>query len=140
MKAKVLIGLMMLGSSAAALADAPGGILEQPLTAQSRARPTASQIQSFLPSRGAFNFPAPYNTRGVRLTNASDCSGSDCVFSVGYSYWRNINNHVGSDTLYAFIGLKGGRGPTLYSYNKVTEETRNLGPLFAAGSSYASLS
>src|SRR6478672_4564371 len=115
-----LVGLLWLVISAPVLADAPGGILEQPTAALTRSRLTAAQIQAFLPDRGAFNFPAPYNTRGVRLTNASDCGGTDCVFSVGYSYWRNINNHVGSDTMYAFIGLKGGVGPTLYSDTKVT--------------------
>src|SRR5689334_5865902 len=137
---RLLAGAVLLGASGAALADAPGGLVEQPATAQVRPRLTAAQIQGFLPARGAFTFPAPYNTRGVRLTNAGDCGGGDCVYSVGYSYWRNINNHVNSDTLYAFIGLKGGVGPTLYSYNKVTEETRNLGALFAPGSAYASLS
>ena len=56
--------------------------------------------------------------------------------SVGYSYWSNINNHVGSDTMLMFLGLerrKGGGGPTLFSYNKSTGETKNLGPLFSAG-------
>jgi len=137
------ICLLLLGASLTAQADSAGGILELPLTAQARPRPTAAQIQAYLPARGAFNFPAPYNTRGVRLTNAGDCGGQDCVYSVGYSYWRNINNHTGTDTLYAFIGLnrsKGGAGPTLFSYNKVTEETLNLGPLFAANSPFSTKS
>ena len=46
---------------------------------------------------------------------------------VGYSYWSNINNHAGSDTMLIFLGLdrrKGGGGPTLFSYNKRTGETR----------------
>ena len=40
---------------------------------------------------------------------------------VGYSYWNNINNHAGSDTMLVFLGLerrKGGGGPTLFSVNK----------------------
>ena len=45
-------------------------------------------------------FPSPYITQGVRLTNDTDCGGQDCVNYVGYSYWRNINNHVGSNTMY----------------------------------------
>ncbi len=87
----------------------PGGFMEKPDTATIRARLSASQIQSFLPARGAFTFPAPYNTQGVRITNATDCGGGDCVWSVGYSYWRNMNNHVGSDTMYVFLGLKARR-------------------------------
>jgi hypothetical protein len=126
-----------------AWADFPGGFLEQPLTAQVRPKLSASQIQGFLPARGKFTFPAPYNTQGVRLTNATDCGGADCLWYVGYSYWRNINNHVGSDTMYVFLGLNrnnGGGGPTLFSYNKVTEEVRNLGPLFDAGSALSWIS
>ena len=93
-----------------------------------------------MPQRGTFTFPAPYGTTGVRLTNASDCGGGDCVNYVGYSYWRNINNHVGSDTMLIVLGLdrqRGGGGPTLFSYNKNTGETRNLGPLFSADSPYS---
>ena len=52
-----------------------------------------------MPQRGTFTFPAPYGTTGIRLTNAGDCGGGDCVNYVGYSYWSNINNHVGSDTM-----------------------------------------
>ena len=80
---------------------------------------------------------AVFARRGVRLTNASDCGGADCVLPVGYSYWSNINNHAGSDTMLIFLGLdrrKGGGGPTLFSYNKRTGETRNLGPLFPSDS------
>jgi hypothetical protein len=62
------------------------------------------------------------------------------VHPAGYSYWRNINNHAGSDTMLVVLGLdrrKGGGGPTLFSYGKTTGETRNLGPLFAADSPYS---
>jgi hypothetical protein len=58
---------------------------------------------------------------------------------VGYSYWRNINNHVGSDTMLIFLGLnrsQGGSGPTLFSYNKVTGAVQKIGPLFDAASSF----
>ena len=54
--------------------------------------------------------PSPYGTTGIRLTNGSDCGGSDCVNYVGYSYWRNINNHAGSDTMLIFLGLNRNRG------------------------------
>jgi hypothetical protein len=86
-------------------------------------------------SRGRFTFPSPYNTEAVRLTEASDCNGSDCVRPVGYAYWSNINNHVGSDTMLVFLSLKG-QGPTLFSYNKRTGETRNRGSIFAGDNTH----
>jgi hypothetical protein len=123
-----------------ARAQAPGGFLETTISTEVRPLLSSTQINAFLPQRGTFTFPAPYNTRGIRLTNAGDCGGSaDCVAYAGYSYWRNINNHVGSDTLLAFVGLrasKGGTGPTLFGYDKVTGETANLGPLFASNSGF----
>jgi hypothetical protein len=117
----------------------PGGFIEKADNTAVRERVTPAQIPGF-PERGKFIFPAPYNTEAFRLTNASDCGGADCVNYVGYSYWRNINNHVGSDTMYIFLGLyrnRGGDGPTLFSYNKVTDEVHNLGPLFDAGSAFS---
>jgi hypothetical protein len=105
-----------------------------------RPKLSAGQIQSFMPQRGMFTFPAPYSTTGIRLTNSSDCGGQDCVLSVGYSYWSNINNHVGSDTMLIFLGLerrRGGGGPTLFSFNKKTGETQNLGALFSPDSPYS---
>ena len=90
-----------------------------------------------MPQRGTFTFPSPYSDdRHSPDECASDCGGQDCVLSVGYSYWNNINNHVGSDTMLVFLGLerrKGGGGPTLFSYNKSTGETKNLGPMFSRG-------
>ncbi len=119
-----------------AAATFPGGFLEQPSTAEARAPMTAAQIQSMLPSRGKFSFPAPYNTDGIRLTNASDCGGADCVNYVGYAYWNNINNHVGQDSMLIMIGMSksaGGTGPSLLEYNKVTEQVINHGALFDDG-------
>src|SRR5262249_8249628 len=108
-----------------------------------RARFSAADIQQFLPANGAkgkFVFPAPYNTEGVRLTNASDCGGgADCFWYVGYSYWRNINNHVGSDQMYVFLGTdtnRGGSGPILLPNDKITDAVTNLGPLFDESSPY----
>src|SRR3989441_2919968 len=117
-------------------ADAfPGGFIEQATSTQVRPLLSASQLQLLLPAtRGPFVFPDPYNTQGIRLTDASDCVGStDCVNSVGSAYWRRINNHVGSDTMLIVLGLdraRGGAGPTLFQYNKVTAAVTNLGPLF----------
>jgi hypothetical protein len=128
-------GLVLTGDKPLAQStDAfPGGFLEKATSGEVRPLLSASQIQSFVPARGAFTFPAPWHTEAVRITNGGDCGGTDCVLPVGYSYWRNMNNHVGSDTILMFLGLssgRGGTGPTLFSYNKVTEEVRNLGPLF----------
>ncbi|HEY6360383.1 MAG TPA: hypothetical protein VIX63_04725 [Vicinamibacterales bacterium] len=125
---------------APAYAQASGGFMESATGNGLRARLSAGEIQTFLPQRGRFTFPSPYQTTGIRLTNAGDCGGQDCVLPVGYAYWANINNHVGSDTMLIFVGLnrnKGGGGPTLFSYNKSSGETRNLGPLFSGDSPYS---
>ena len=114
-------------------AQVPGGFLEPDDSTAIRPALTPSQIQSMLPVRGPFTFPAPYSTQGIRLTNSADCGGADCVSHVGYSYWRNINNHVGSDSMLIFLGLdraRGGGGPTLFRYDKVTDVVTVLGPLF----------
>jgi len=119
--------------------QASGGFTESATSGGLRPRLSAGEIRAFVPERGRFTFPSPYGTTGIRLTNASDCGGGDCVNYVGYSYWRNINNHAGSDTMLIFLGLnrqKGGGGPTLFSYNKKTGETRNLGPLFSGDSPF----
>ena len=117
----------------------PGGFLEKSTSGDVRPLYTAAQIQGFLPTRGSFTFPTPYNTDAVRITNSSDCGGGDCVIPIGYSYWANINNHVGSDTMLIVLGLnqaRGGTGPTLFSYNKLTELVSNLGPLFDPSSRF----
>ena len=121
-----------------------GGFTEISGSPALRARFTRSQIEGFLPpagAKGAFRFPAPYNPDPIRLTNATDCAeGQDCLWYAGYSYWRNINNHVGSADMFIFLGTersRGGAGPVLIRYNKVTEEVQNLGPLFDASSPYS---
>ncbi|HKY33165.1 MAG TPA: LamG-like jellyroll fold domain-containing protein [Candidatus Polarisedimenticolia bacterium] len=124
-------------SSAQSLPPFPGGFLEKASSTEVRPRLSASTLSSLLPQRGPFTFPAPWSTGAARITNGSDCGGTDCVLPVGYSYWRNTNNHAGSDTMLIFLTLsaaRGGTGPTLFSYNKLTEEVRNLGPLFDASS------
>jgi hypothetical protein len=113
-----------LGSLGATVSDAvlgftpapsPGaGFIETAGSPALRPRFTRAQIDKFLlpdGAKGAFTFPAPYNTQGVRLTNASDCAGgSDCLWYVGYSYWRNMNNHVGSADMYIFLGTDPNNG------------------------------
>jgi len=127
------VAALMWAGVASAQTVPPGGFIESASSTQVRPRLTVDQLQALLPDRGKFTFPAPYHTEAVRLTNADDCDGGDCVTYVGYSYWRNTNNHVGSDTMLIVLNLftaRGGSGPTLFSYNKVTDEVANLGPLF----------
>lgn len=58
---------------------------------------------NFLPDgRGAFTFPAPYNTIGIRLTDPSDGE----VLPVGYAYWRRINRHDGQPAFRVLVGRK----------------------------------
>jgi hypothetical protein len=114
-------------------APGTGGFLENPDNAAVRPVLDSNTIQSFMPARGPFTFPAPYNTQAVRLTNGSDCAGQDCVNYAGYSYWRNMNNHVGMESMLIFVGMdqnRGGRGPSLLELNKNTGEVRDLGALF----------
>jgi hypothetical protein len=141
-----------LGSVGASVRDAKlgvfppppagGGLLEKAGSPAKRPRFTRTQIDGFLPAgaaTGKFKFPAPYNTDAVRLTNAADCDGGDCLWYTGYSYWRNINNHVASAEMYIFLGSnpnKGGKGPILLRYNKVTDDVQNIGPLFTSDSAY----
>jgi hypothetical protein len=113
-------------------ADFPGGFLEKSYSSAIRTRVTS---MSFLPAaRGPFVFPLPYTTQGVRLTIPSDCAGgTDCVQTVGYSYWAVMNNHVDSNTMYIVLNLIGNGGPTLFSYDKTTDAVTKVGPLFASG-------
>ena len=90
--------LVILLSTWWAVAQPPAGFIEKADSKVVRPSWTASQIRSFLPARGRFTFPAPYNTEGIRLTNATDCGGGDCVQSFGLRDGRNINNHRGRDT------------------------------------------
>jgi len=130
-----LIVFLVLSMTAPAIAQlSPGGWVENQGTA-TRSRYTDSQIQSFVPpTRGPFRFPSPYNTKAVRITDASDCGGQDCVAYVGYSYWRNTNAHEGSNDMWIFLGLKtsrGGAGPTLFKLDKTTDAITKVGPLFS---------
>src|SRR6266850_1876844 len=137
----LLTVIAFVATPASAVAQAPGGFVELATGVDVRPTLTPAQIQALLPARGAFTFPPPYLTHGLRLTNETDCiGGTDCVDYVGYSYWRNINNHAGSNTMLIFVGLDmnaGGGGPTLFSVDKTTDEVTKVGPLFDAGSPFA---
>lgn len=65
----ITLASIAIFASSSALADSPGGFIEPTDTAQARPTPTYSEIQQFLPARGAFTFPTPYNTVGIRITN-----------------------------------------------------------------------
>ena len=86
------------------------------------------------PRSGTFRFPSPDFTQGVRVTNASDCGGTDCVRPVGYSNRSNSNNHVGSDTMLIFLGLERRQGGGRTGRSSATTSARvkcsNDGPLF----------
>jgi hypothetical protein len=132
--------VLFTASLASAQSIATGGFVDSATSAGLRPTMSAGQSQALLPARGRFTFPAPYDTTAFRLTTGSDCQGADCVYPVGYSYWNNINNHAGSDTMLVFLGLdrrKGGSGPTLFSVNKRSGDTRNLGAIFTDDSSLA---
>jgi len=130
---RVSIVCCLFLSPLAADAEAPGGWVEKH-GAGVRNKLSREQILSFAPpSRGAFTFPAPYNTDAIRITDPSDCSGSDCLHPVGYSYWRNTNNHSGSNEMLLFLSFdrkKGGAGPTLFSYDKSKGTIKKVGALF----------
>jgi hypothetical protein len=137
-----VVSLLIVVGSLAGLgqAEVPGGWIEKDVFGL-RAILAGSQIQSFVPSgRGPFTFPLPYGTQAVRLTDASDCQGGgDCLFPLGYSYWRNSNNHVGSNDMYLFFSFdrrKGGAGPTLFRYDKAQDAVVKVGPLFEPTSKF----
>ena len=132
--------LALLSWPLAAHAGFPGGFMESAETTTARGIPTPQQIQTFMSNRGVFTFPAPWNTRGIRITNASDCGGNDCVDYIGYSYWRNMSNSAGSNIMYIFVGLdrsRGGAGPTLFKLDKDTDQLTEVGPLFPPSSPYS---
>jgi hypothetical protein len=136
----VLVAALLFFAPGAFAQTATGGFVESDTSTQARPLLSASQIQSFMPSRGKFTFPSPYLTQGARITNASDCGGNDCVDAVGYSYWRNMNNSAGSDTMLILLTLnkaKGGAGPSLFAYSKSTGAVQNMGPLFDDSSAYS---
>lgn len=79
-----------------------------------RRRFSADEIRGFLPARGAFSFPSPYNTTGVRLTNAND--GTLQPF---YPYWPKVNNHAGQPNIFVVVGRRGAPG-LLFVVDKAT--------------------
>ena len=104
------------------------GFVESCTSTATRSRPTFA-----LPDRGPFTFPAPYGTTSIRLTNPEDTGGQDALWPCGYSYWSNVNAHMGEPNLLVFLGVdrqRGGAGPSLWSVDKATVAVTPLGPLF----------
>src|SRR5882724_7298560 len=51
-----------------------------------------------------------------------------------------MNDHGGSNTMLIFVTIdknRGGGGPTLFSYDKTTDQVTKVGPLFPASSPYS---
>jgi hypothetical protein len=120
-----------------AWADGPGGILEQQ-NLLPRARWTQQQILNATPDgRGTFIFPAPYNTRAIRITDSSDCGGlQDCVKHQGYSYFMTMNSHELDTVMYLFVYLdtaRGGTGANLFRVDKSNDTITKVGPMFPVG-------
>jgi hypothetical protein len=118
----------------------PGGFIEPVGNHEIRNRYTSPSDISFVPGqKGPFEFGSPYFSSGSRITDVSDCSPDsmgrpqDCVWYVGYSYWRRMNDHVGRDDIFILLGLdtnRGGTGPTLFRYHKADGQVQNVGGLF----------
>ncbi|MGH8274220.1 MAG: hypothetical protein ACRES9_08220, partial [Gammaproteobacteria bacterium] len=73
---KCSIFFLLATACVAAYASQPtAGLWKATSSATALPALTASQIAQFLPDkRGPFQFPAPYNTTGIRVTLPSDCS------------------------------------------------------------------
>ena len=105
-----------------------GGIVEHAAAPGERPRFTRADLATFIPERGAFDFPPPYGTRGIRLTNRDDGT----ILPVGYSYWPNVNNHAGRPDLYAFAGTAAGT-PIVFRVDKSSGAVTPLGPMGVRG-------
>lgn len=88
--------------------------------------PPTDEPTSVPTSRGPFQFPAPYNTRAIRITDAGDGP----VYPCGYSYWSRINNHRDRGELLVLVGLKN-HGPSIYRVDKGSHQVTGPHSLFA---------
>jgi hypothetical protein len=106
-----------LGSLGATVNNARIGVADPPPpAAASWRKPVRRRSAHDSPVRRSTRF-SPANGRAarsrsgavqherIRLTNASDCGGNDCLWYVGYSYWRNINNHAGKNEMLILLGM-----------------------------------
>ena len=102
--------------------------MEHAASQEVRPRLTREEIAAFMPERGEGRFPAPYGTRFIRLTNASDGE----ILPVGMAYWANINQHRDLPYLFAFVGTPAGQ-PILLHVDKVGGTVTNRGPIGPGG-------
>jgi hypothetical protein len=110
-----------------------GGIRGQSADSLVRPRLQNVEMRRFVSWRGRFQFPPPWNTEGIRVTNSEDSQGQDGVQPTGYSYWRTINAHAGQTTLLVLVGIdrrSGGEGPTIFEVSKQTGAVEHAWPLF----------
>jgi hypothetical protein len=100
-----------------------GGVLTSSVDPTVRPRLSAAQMAGFLPHKaGPFTFPAPYGTRGIRLTSERD----GMILPVGYSDRPNVNQHAHRDDLLVFLGTVQG-WPILLSVNKASGKVEHHG-------------
>src|SRR5262245_12879482 len=83
---------------------------------------------TFPPARGPFTFPAPYGGAAVRLTDAADCGGADCIDEAAVG--------VDARLVRVVIGRRGG-SPELVVYEADARRVQRRGALFEPGSRYA---
>jgi hypothetical protein len=108
--------ILVIFAASSLQSGAPGGFVEK--SNLQAVRRDIFDLSTFIPpTRGAFDFPAPYGTRGYRMTDESD----GVPEPNGYSYWSKINFHKGSDMLYVMAGFRDGVGATIFSLNKTSE-------------------
>lgn len=100
-----------------------GGFIEH--VSSTAARPMLTDL-NFIPRRGRFTFPAPYNTEAIRVTNEDDGD----LEPAGYAYWPMINNHRGSVNMLVFVGHKTGK-PRFFSVDKNSGVVTPLGSLLS---------
>lgn len=92
-------------------------------------------------TKGPFTFPAPYGTRGARITDSTDRGGNnDVVYKPGYSYWPAINYHgAGDPEIKILVSFSDSNGLRIFKYNKTTEAVTNVGPAIDPGRAYSGI-
>lgn len=117
---------------------AEGGIIDTyPYQGRARVLPSTT-----IP-KGKFTFPAPWNTTGYRITDATDRNtygdGDESLW-IGYSMWPRINNHASLPYLLIYVPLTRWSNPganpdghRIYYLHKSTGETGLFGTGATAG-------
>jgi len=107
----------------------PGGSSKPPPRGQMRPHLSAQEIQTFCRRAGS-HLSAPYNTAARASPTATIAPAAVTAWSrFGYSYWRNINNHVGQNEMLIFLGLNdsaAGPRPSMFRYRQDHRSVANL--------------